>query len=200
MARPPEPEKRRELALQAVEVLQREGVDISMSQLADGLGLKRPTLLYHFPSKSHIVESALEDLLKEQALYVLAKVAEHEHPMDRLYAQIRAVHEFHHRREARVVFLTQAIAASSGERMAEIMEVGNRVFEAHRRAAASLIRRGIAEGTVRPCDPNAVVATIRAMTDGLMVQRVMTGLKVEPVHQFLWEHVLRPLKIEKESI
>jgi len=199
MARPAEPEKRRELARQAVEVLQREGVDISMSELAEGLGIKRPTLLYHFPSKSHIVERALEDLLKEQAETVLAKVAEHEHPMDRLYAQIRAVHAFHCGREARVVFLTQAIAASSGERMAEIMEVGNRVFEAHRLAAASLIREGIADGTVKPCDPDAVIAMIRAMTDGLMVQRVMTDLDLEPVHQFLWEHVLLPLKIEKDT-
>jgi AcrR family transcriptional regulator len=196
MARPAEPEKRRALARQAVGVLQREGVDISMSELAEGLGIKRPTLLYHFPSKSHIVERALEELLREQAEYVLARVAEHEHPMDRLFAQIKAVHAFHHQREARVVFLTQAIAASSGERMAQIMEVGNHVFEAHRRAAASLIRRGIAEGTVRPCNPQAVIATIRAMTDGLMVQRVMTDLNLDPVHEFLWEHVLLPLKIE----
>ena len=199
MARPAEPEKRRELARHAVEVLQREGVDMSMSQLADALGVKRPTLLYHFPSKSHIVESALEDLLREQARYVLARVEEETHPMDRLYAQIRAVHRFHHGREGRVVFLTQAIAASSGERMAEIMDVGNRVFDAHRHAAAALIRRGIDEGTVRPCNPDAVIATIRALTDGLMVQRVMTDLCVEPVHQFLWEHILRPLKIDKEQ-
>ena len=81
MARPSEPEKRRELARHAVEVLQREGVDMSMSQLADALDVKRPTLLYHFPSKSHIVESALEDLLSEQRQYVMARVEAHTHPM-----------------------------------------------------------------------------------------------------------------------
>ena len=32
--------------------------------------------------------------------------------IDRLYAQLRAVHEYHHGREARVVFLSQAIAAN----------------------------------------------------------------------------------------
>jgi AcrR family transcriptional regulator len=198
MARPAEIEKRNDLAQAAVEILQREGLDISMARLADALGMKRPTLLYHFPTKAHIVEKALEELLTEQAIFVLGKVSEHTHPIDRLYAQIRAVHEFHHGREARLVFLSQAIAASSGERMAQIIDVGNRVFEAHRKAAGELIRRGIADGTVAPCDPDAIVAMIRALTDGLMVQRVMTGVDVAPVHQMLWEHVLRPLKIEVE--
>jgi AcrR family transcriptional regulator len=196
MGRPLQLDKRNDLASAAVEVLEREGLDVSMARLADQLGVKRPTLLYHFPTKGHIVEKALEDLLTEQAIFVLGKVAEHTHPMDRLYAQIRAVHEFHRGREHRVVFLSQAIAATSGERMSEIIDVGNRVFEAHRQAAKALIEHGIAEGTVVPCDADAIIVLIRALTDGLMVQRVMTGLDLEPVHQFLWEHVLRPLKIE----
>lgn len=194
MARPPEPEKRRELARRAVAVLQHRGLDLSMAQLAEALEIKRPTLLYHFPTKSHIVEAALEDLLTEQAAFVLDRVARHEHPIDRLYAQVCAVHAFHHEREGRIVFLSQAIAASAGTRMAAIIEVGNRVFEAYRRAAADRIRKGIAEGTVAPCDPDALMALIRAVTDGLMVQRVMTNLDLKPVHQFLWEAVLRPLK------
>lgn len=196
MGRPAEIEKRNDLAQSAVVVLQREGLDISMARLADALDIKRPTLLYHFPTKAHIVEKALEELLTEQAFFVLGKVSAHTHPIDRLFAQICAVHEFHHGREARVVFLSQAIAASSGARMAEIIDVGNRVFEAHRQAAGELIRRGIADGIVAPCDPDAIIALIRALTDGLMLQRVMVGIDVAPVLDMLWEHVLRPLKIE----
>lgn len=197
MARPPEPQKRRELARQAVAVLAAEGLDISMRRLADALEMKRPTLLYHFPSKAHIAESALEDLLSEQALFVLQRMAEHAHPIDRLYAQMRAIHEFHRGREGRLIFLAQAIAAGGSSRMAEIIDVGNRVFAMHREAAAGLVRRGIAEGTVRECDVDALLATMRAMTDGLVVQRLMTGLDLEPVHEFLWEQVLRPLKIDR---
>lgn len=197
MARQPETEKKTELARAAVEVLQREGTDVSMAQLADALGVKRPTLLYHFPTKAHIVETALVDLLGEQAVFVLARVAEHTHPIDRLYAQLRAVHAFHHGREARIVFLTQAIAATAGERTFAILDAGGRVFEAHRRAAADAIRRGIEEGIVAPCDPDALIATCRALTDGLMVQRVMTGLDLDPVHRLVWERLLEPLKITK---
>ncbi len=194
MARPAEPEKRRDLARRAVAVLEREGLEISTSRLAKALGVKRPTLLYHFPSLSHIVELALEDLLTEQAAYVLPRIAEHAHPIDQLHAQLCAVHEFHRGREQRVVFLSQAIAATAGKRMKDIIDVGNRVFEPYRQAMADRLRQGIREGTVAPCDVEAVMALVRAVTDGLMVQRVMTGLDLEPVHELLWQQVLGPLK------
>lgn len=198
MARPPEPEKRLELAREAAQVLEREGLDISTSRLAEALGLNRSTLLYHFPSRARIIETALEALLVEQAMFVLARIEKHRHPIDRLYAQLRAVHEFHHGRESRIVFLSQAIAAS-GDRMASIIEVGNRVFEAHRRAAADRVREGIEQGIVAPCDADALVNTIRAVTDGLMVQRVMTGLDLAPVHELLWKNLLLPLKRKSEA-
>lgn len=199
MARPPELEKRRDLARAAVEVLQREGSDVSMAFLADALGVKRPTLLYHFATKAHILEAALVDLLSEQATFVLERVGQHAHPIDRIFAQLQAVHAFHHGREGHVVFLTQAIASSAGTRVAELIDIGNRVFEAHRQAAVELLRAGIAEGTVAPCDPEALVATTRALTDGLMVQRVMTGVDLAPVHRLIWERLLAPLKIEAKA-
>jgi AcrR family transcriptional regulator len=196
MARPPEDDKKRELARRAVAVLQREGLEISMSRLAEILEVKRPTLLYHFPTRSHIVEAVLEDLLRQQAEFVLARIAEHDHPIDRLDAQLRAVHAFHHGREDRIVFLSQAVAAGAGERMAEILDAASRVFAPHRQAAAAAIRQGIADGRVAPCDPDALIALVRAVIDGLLAQRVMTGLELAPVHDLLWTRLLCPLKRE----
>lgn len=194
MARPPEPEKRRELARRAIRVLRHEGLDLSMSRLAEILEVKRPTLLYHFPTKGQIVEEALEDMLTEQAGRVVAAIAEQRHPIDRLFAQMKAVHAFHHGNEGYALFLGQAIATSSQDRMAAIIHIGNRVFEAHRNAQADAVRQGIADGLVHDCDVDALMATLRAVQDGLMVQRVMNGLDLAPVHEFIWEHVLRPLK------
>ena len=199
MARPPEPEKRRELAQKAIAVLQREGLDVSTSRLADALEVKRPTLLYHLPTKAHIIEVALEDLLVEQATFVIARIGEHAHPIDRVMAHLRAVHAFHHGREHRVMFLSQAVAAVGSERLAEIIDVGNRVFAMNRKDAADRIRRGIEEGVVHPCDVDALMSMMRAMSDGLVVQRVMTGIELGPVHEFLWERVLLPLKKEPEE-
>lgn len=196
MARPKETEKRRELARRAADVLQREGLEISSARLAEALGIKRPTLLYHFPTHGSIVEAALEDLLLEQAAFVLARIEAHAHPIDRLYAQLRAVHEFHRGNEARIVFLSMGIAATSGSRLPQILEAGSRVFEAHRRAAADRIRAGIAAGVVAPCDADALVALVRAAIDGLLVQRVVNGLELAPVHELVWSQWLEPLKRE----
>jgi len=194
MARPSEPEKRLELARRAAAILEREGLSLSAEGLASALGMKRPTLLYHFPTYGHIVEAALVALLTEQAQVVVAEVERHAHPIDRLYAQLRAVHAFHHGREGRIVFLTQAIAATSGARVSEIVGRGAEVFEAFRRAAADRVRVGIAEGTVHPCDADALVATVRALVDGLMLQRVTQGISLAPAHELVWSHLLAPLK------
>ena len=194
MARPPEPEKRRALARRAIQVLQHEGLDTSMTRLAEALEVKRPTLLYHFPNKAHIVEAALEELLTKQATSVLQAIAEHEHPIDKLFAQMKAVHGYHHGREGYALFLGQAIATSSQDRMAAIIKIGNHVFEAHRQAQADSVRQGIADGRVHPCDVDALMATLRAVQDGLIVQRVMLGLDLEPIHDFIWAQLLRPLK------
>ncbi len=196
MARPVDIEKRRDLAMRAVEVLQKEGLDISNSRLADALGVKRPTLLYYFPARARLVEQALEELLTEQMVFVMERVNAHTHPIDRLYAQLCAVHEFHRECADRVVFLSQAIATSARSRMARIFDVGDRVFRAQRDAAKELVRAGIEDGTVAPCDPDALVSVIRALTDGLMVQRVMLGTELEPAHDFVWKHLLEPLKRE----
>jgi AcrR family transcriptional regulator len=194
MARPLDHDKRRALAREAVALMQREGVDVSMTRLAEGLGLKRPTLLYHFPTRAHIVETALQEMMMTQAAFVLARIESETHPLRRLYAQVCAVHEFHHGNEARLVFLTQAIATTGGERMKAIVEGAAKIFEAHRRANADRIRAGIAAGTVAPCDPDALVQLVRAVTDGLMLQRVTEGITLEPVHTLLWENLLAPLE------
>ena len=199
MARPQEHDKRRQLARRAVEVLQREGLGISMAQLARALDVKRPTLLYHFPQLSHIVELALEELLTDQMMYVIGEVAKHDHPIDKLYAQLRAVHAYHQGKEATVLFLTQAIATSAGQRMPSIIDVGNRVFAAHREQATARIRAGIEDGTVAPCDPDALIALVRALTDGLLVQRVMTDVDLAPAHELLWKQLLEPLRLQPDD-
>ena len=130
---------------------------------------------------------------------VLKVLEEHEHPIDRLYAQLCAIHEFHRGREARIVFLSQSIAGTSGERMAAIIDVGNRVFESQRQAATERIREGIAAGTVAECDPDALISLIRALTDGLVLQRVMTGIDLAPAQQMLWNNLLGPLKLSAAS-
>lgn len=195
MGRPLDTEKRRDLARRAVEILHRDGLEgTSMTGLATALGLKRPTLLYYFPTRAAIVEAALEELLAEQATHVLAAMAEQEHPIDQLHAQLRAVHAFHEGREERIAFLAQAVAASGAERLDSMIEVGNRVFDTARRAMVDRLRAAIAAGTVVDHDAEALVRVVRGLVDGLLVQRFMTGCDLAPVHRLVWERLLLPLK------
>jgi AcrR family transcriptional regulator len=194
MARPRDTEKTRELALRAAAVLEREGLTISTEQLARELDLKRPTLLYHFPTHGHIIELALTDLLLEQAAHVERRVSAHTHPIDRLYARLCAILEFHHGRETRLLFLTQAIAVTGGKRVGEILVAAAALFDAARRDMVERIEKGIEEGIVHPCDAKALVSLLRALVDGLTVQRVTAGGSVDSVHEMFWERVLLPLK------
>lgn len=199
MGRPVDTEKRGEICRKAVEFLREQGLNTSMAKLAEGLGIKRPTLLYYFPDRVAIFEQALADLLAEQAVFVVGRLMEHDHPIDQLYAQVRAVHEFHHERETRVLFLTQALAVGGSERTRHIVEIGNQAFAAHRQALTKRIRDGIEAGIIHPCDPDSLIRICRAAIDGLMVQRVMTGCELAPVHQLLWEGLLQPLKREPQD-
>ncbi len=195
MARPIDIEKRREIGANAVEFLTQHGLEISTAKLAEGLGLKRPTLLYYFPDRIAIFEQALAELLAEQAVFVVAQMAEHDHPIDQLYAQVRAVHAFHHEREERILFLTQALAVGGKERTRRIVEIGNQAFESHRQALTQRIRDGIKAGIVADCDADSLIRICRATIDGLMIQRVMTNCDLAPVHKLLWDGLLAPLKI-----
>ena len=197
MARNVQVEKRKELAARAMEVLRVEGLECSMTALAEALGLKRPTLLYYFPDKSSIVQMSLEATLAEQVQFTVGEMAKHRHPVDRLYAQVRSVHAFHKGREERIIFLIQALATAGKERTDQILKIGNQAFEMHRIALAAEIRHAIAEGTMHPCDPQALIQLVRSVVDGVLIQRVMTDCEFEPIHEFLWKHVLGPLKVDE---
>jgi len=194
MARVMDNARRQDLAEQAVAVLQQEGLDLPNATLAERLELKRPTLLYYFPNKASILESALQAMFTEQVAFVIARMSEHEHPLDQLDAQIRAVHAFHHGREGRVVFLTQAIASLGMNTAERFLVMGDQAFEAQRNLMKVRLREAIDEGRMQPCDVDALVRLVRSTVDGLMVQRFMTGCALQPVHDFFKSQVLDPLR------
>ncbi len=194
MARPPDLEKRKELARRAAAVLEKHGLTISTEELARRLEINRTTLLYHFPTYADIIQSVLGDLLAEQAIYVERKVREHEHPIDQIYARIRATHSFHEGRERRLLFLSQAVAVTGGPNVADIVRGAADLFEASRNALVAALERGIDEGTVAPCDAKAVISLARAVIDGLTFQRVTSSAPIEPMQRLFYESVLLPLK------
>ena len=135
MARPKDPDKRIGLALQAIEILEREGVEISVEQLASKMGIKRPTLLYHFPSYGSIAEEAIKHYLAEASAFISKRLAPVSHPIDRVYEHLLAVTDFQRGKEARFAFLTQVVASTAGRRMRHVMQATAMYFEMHRASA-----------------------------------------------------------------
>lgn len=193
MARPRDEERRKDLAQRACAVLAREGLGISAEHLAQALGIKRPSLLYYFPTYSDILQTSLIDLLMEQTAFVSERTARESHPLRQLYVRVKATHEFHEGRGEQLLFLTQAIAASGGARVEELLRSASYVFEGQRKAMVARIEEGIAEGSVHPCNAEALVAMSRALIDGLTIERVTGTSNADPVHELFWKSVLEPL-------
>jgi AcrR family transcriptional regulator len=63
MARPPDPERRRQLLEGAVDYVVEHGItDLSLRPLAASLGTQAPVLLHHFGTKEHLVEEILSEV------------------------------------------------------------------------------------------------------------------------------------------
>ncbi len=199
MARPKDPGKRIGLALQAIEILEREGVEISVEQLAGQMGIKRPTLLYHFPSYGSIAEEAIKHYLAEASAFIAKRLAPVGHPIDRVYQHLLAVTDFQRGKEARFAFLTQVVASTAGRRMRQVVQATAMYFELHRASMVKSLQEGIAAGTVAPCNPSAIVMMVRAINDGTLIQRVATKTDATAVYELLWSSVLAPLRLEPKA-
>ena len=98
MPRRPDLARRAELANAAFDVLRTRGVGTSMSELADALGVKRPTLYFYFPDVGAVFESVLEQTYQMHLELVVAKMRTLDHPLDRLKALVEVTVAFHRER------------------------------------------------------------------------------------------------------
>lgn len=198
MPRPRDEGRRRALATRACAVLEKEGLGISAERLAQKLGIKRPTLLYYFPEYADILQAKLTDLLAQQSAFVGERVEPEPHPVRRLYARVRAIHEFHTGRGAPLSFLIQAFITTGGAPASQLIRGASEFFDEQRSDLVRRLEVGIRDGTVHPCEPEVVVGLCRAVIDGLVIQRLTGGADPERIHALLWESVLAPL-VKREA-
>ena len=74
MPRRPDLARRAELAASAFEVLRTRGMQTSMRELADALGVKRPTLYFYFPDVGAVFETVLDQTYAAHTELVLARM------------------------------------------------------------------------------------------------------------------------------
>jgi AcrR family transcriptional regulator len=197
MPRRPDVARRQELARAAFEVLRARGVQTSMRELADALGLKRPTLYFYFPDLGAVFESVLDDTYRALAESVIARTRAVDHPLDRLRAVVDATIAFHRERPQLIGGLFQ-LWAVGGRDFASVLDRERRVVVAARDALVADLRAGIARHEVEKCDAERVVDLVLAIVDGVLVHHVLGIARADSVMTELAERVIEPLRVKKK--
>lgn len=193
MPRRPDLARRAELAKAAFEVLRARGMQTSMRELAEALGVKRPTLYFYFPDLGAVFETVLDQTYRALAEAVVARTRAVEHPLDRLRAVVDATIAFHQERPQLIGGLFQ-LWAVGGRSFEQVLDRERRIAAAARDALVADLRAGIARREVRPCEPERIVDLVLAVVDGVLVHHVLGIARADDVIAELAARVLEPLR------
>jgi AcrR family transcriptional regulator len=198
VARPVDKVKRRELALAALEVLRTQGLQqATMSGLAKALGLKRPTLYFYFPGIPDLFAALFEILREDELAFVAERMKGIAHPLDALSTFLRAEHAFVKERGLDDIVLLMAAFWASGSD-ADRARFRGLVLDdllPARSLFVALLQHGIGQGTIGPCDPEALVDLIFALQDGILVQGGLRDIDAERVFELVETRLLGPLRL-----
>ncbi len=186
--------RRQELAVAAFEVLRTRGVQTSMRELADALGVKRPTLYFYFPDINTVFETVLDQTYRALTELVLERVKHVEHPLDRLRAVVDASISFHRERPNLIGGLFQ-LWAMGGRGFQSVLDRERLAVMAARDALVADLRGGIARKQVRECDPERIVDLVLAVIDGVLVHHVVGIARPDAVIEELAARIIEPLRV-----
>ena len=193
MPRRPDLARRQELAASAFEVLRSRGMQTSMRELADALGVKRPTLYFYFPDVGAVFETVLDQTYAALTELVLARVRNLDHPLDRLRAVVDATIAFHRERPQLIGGLFQ-LWAMGGRDFQTVLERERRAVLVARDAPVADLRAGIAKKQVRACEPDRIVDLVLAVVDGVLVHHVIGIARPDGVIEELADRIIEPLR------
>jgi AcrR family transcriptional regulator len=196
MPRRPDLARRTELAHAAFEVLRARGMQTSMRELAEALGVKRPTLYFYFPDLGSVFEAVLDQTYRAHAEFVLSRMRNLDHPLDRLRAVVDATIAFHREHPQLIGGLFQ-LWAVGGRDFQALLDRERRIVVAARDALVADLRGGIARKDVKPCDPERVVDLVLAVVDGVLVHHVIGIARPDGVIEELADRVIEPLRSKK---
>ena len=165
-----------------------------MRELAEALGVKRPTLYFYFPDLGAVFETVLEQTYRALAEHVVSRTKDVAHPLDRLRAMVDATISFHRERPQLIGGLFQ-LWAVGGRDFNSVLDRERRMFIIMRDALVADLRGGVARKEVRPCDPARIIDLVLAVVDGVLVHHVIGIARPDDVIHELTERILEPLKV-----
>jgi AcrR family transcriptional regulator len=165
--------KRRAVLQSAARIIRRSGFDaMSLGDIAEDLHVSKPTIYYYFRNKEDIVRELME-------MAVAAFLDSADHPEDYPEAGLRGAERFERfiRRSIRVItadlggclfVIYPSELASEFRRVLE--EIGQPIVT----FCADILREGIADGSVSPCDP---VTVYNFMINGLRAVPILLEMR-----------------------
>jgi len=140
--------------------MQRGFADVSVGEVAELVGVTKPTLYYHFESKQGLYTAVLCDMMREVGGYIEEVVTLDAPVRERL--RLLAVGYLSHARMRIEPMLRDTFELIGQERAAEVIHAYHEYLIA---PIANLLRMGVASGAIAPLDPNTLTRAFLGLLD-----------------------------------
>lgn len=167
--------KKREILRSALGVFGQRGIhDFKMIQIAEAAGVGKGTLYEYFPSKADLVIGSFELLFEDFEVHMEERMAQFSKPLDQVREYFLAGIGFFAKQKRRLDVLFDFYAAGlprrDGTPLLKNMAGGYGQAIGY---LASIIQRGVDDGSFRPVDAQVAARTLLATLDGLLFQSAL---------------------------
>lgn len=165
---------------------------VRVADIAEACETSTAAIHYHFPGRDDLLEAAVRWCMDEDTARRAARTAEAADVADELRQLIEL--QTPHTRQRRRQWSVWLDLWAEAVRSTAVGRLHVEYYRQWRATVADVIRRGVAEGTFRPVDPETAALTLTALIDGLASQVLATtpgepGASADDMQDVLLAHV-----------
>jgi AcrR family transcriptional regulator len=148
----------------------------SLDAVADELGIRKQTILYHYPSKERLLEAVVDAAVADLVKALDAAVGHEGDAFERVEAVVRAVFRLAVRRPA-VLGLLREITRLGDPWTTRVATALEPMVD----AATASLAAGMDDGDVRRCDPRLLLVSVYSTVVGVATEiEVLRAVGIEP--------------------
>lgn len=165
---------REDILRAASRLFSKQGISgTTIGEIADAVGIKQPSVYYHFKDKQDICRILVEYVVHESVAFAAAVVKEHESPSHALYQLIR----YHVQRLTTGPYDLWFVVFESNRSLDA--PSASRESEQWRRAVARLVKEGVAKGEFLPVRRQVAIQMASSLVHGALAL-AHRGVRVDP--------------------
>ncbi|MEQ8716937.1 MAG: TetR/AcrR family transcriptional regulator [Acidimicrobiales bacterium] len=148
----------------------------SLDAVADELGIRKQTILYHYPSKERLLEAVVDAAVADLVKALDAAVGHEGDAFERVEAVVRAVFRLAVRRPA-VLGLLREITRLGDPWTTRVATALEPMVD----AATASLAAAMDDGDVRRCDPRLLLVSVYSTVVGVATEiEVLRAVGIEP--------------------